>query len=176
VGNICLDGTKIEANASRHSALSHGHIEKRESQLKVEVQELLALAAKADQADVPSGVSLPEELKRCEDWLAAMAAAKAKLVARAKERYQREKADYEEKMARRAAREETTGKEAGGKPPKAAEPGPRDGDQINLTDEESRIMPAGGRWRLRTGVQRPGGGGCGNDADRRHRGYASAQR
>ena len=28
LGTICLDGTKIHANASRHSALSHGHIEK----------------------------------------------------------------------------------------------------------------------------------------------------
>jgi transposase len=51
VGNICLDGTKMEANASRHSALSHGYIEKLEVQLKAEVQELLALAEKADQAD-----------------------------------------------------------------------------------------------------------------------------
>ena len=50
------------------------------------------------------GVSLPEELKRSEDRLAAMAAAKAKLVARAEERDQREKAEYDEKMARRAAR------------------------------------------------------------------------
>jgi hypothetical protein len=59
VGNICLDGTKMEANASRHSALSHGHIEKLEVQLKAEVQELLALAEKADQADLPTGVSCP---------------------------------------------------------------------------------------------------------------------
>ena len=144
VGDICLDGTKIEANASRHSALSHGHIEKLEAQLKAEVQELLALAEQADQADIPNGVSLPEELKRREDRLAAMAAAKATIVARAKERYQREKAEYDEKIARRAAREEATGKKAGGKPPKAPEPGPRDKDQINLTDEESRIMPVAG--------------------------------
>ena len=144
VGNICLDGTKIEANASRHSALSHGHIEKLEAQLKAEVQELLALAEQADQADLPNGASLPEELKRREDRLAAMAAAKAKIVARAKERYQREKAAYDEKIARRAAREEASGKKAGGKPPKAPEHGPRDGDQINLTDEESRIMPVAG--------------------------------
>ena len=47
-------------------------------------------------------------------------------------------------MARRAAREEATGKKPGGKPPKAPEPGPRDSDQINLTDEESRIMPVAG--------------------------------
>ncbi len=73
LGNVCLDGTKIEANASQHSALSHGHIEKLEAQLKAEVQELFALAEQADQADVPDGVSLPEEIKRREDRLAAMA-------------------------------------------------------------------------------------------------------
>ena len=144
VGNICLDGTKMEANASRHTALSHGHIEKLEVQLKAEVQELLALAEKADQADLPTGVKLPEELKRREDRLVAMAAAKATIAARAKERYQREKAEYDEKIARRATKGEATGKKLGGKPPKAPEPGARASDQVNLTDEESRIMPVAG--------------------------------
>jgi len=141
LGTVCLDGTKVHANASRHSALSHGHIEKLEVQLKAEVQELFALAEQADQTDIPDGVSLPEELKRREDRLAAMAAAKVKIAARAEERYQREKAEYDEKMTRRAAKEKDSGKKPGGKPPKAPEPGPKDSDQINLTDEESRIMP-----------------------------------
>lgn len=144
LGNVCLDGTKIHANASRHSALSHGHIEKLEVQLKAEVQELLALAEQADRADVPDGVSLPEEIRRREDRLAAMAAAKAKIAARAEERYAREKAEYDEKMTRRAAREKDSGKKPGGKPPKAPTPGPKDSDQVNLTDEESRIMPVAG--------------------------------
>ena len=108
------------------------------------MQELFSLAEQADQADVPDGVSLPEEIKRREDRLAAMAVAKAKIAARAEERYQREKAEYDEKMARRAAKEEAAGKKLGGKPPKAPEPGARDSDQINLTDEESRIMPVAG--------------------------------
>ncbi|WP_298159924.1 transposase, partial [Ferrovum sp.] len=63
LGTVCLDGTKIKANASRHSALSHGHIEKIEGQLRVEVQELLALAEREDQADLPDGINLPEEIK-----------------------------------------------------------------------------------------------------------------
>src|SRR5271163_1837039 len=61
LGTVCLDGTKLHANASRHSALSHGHIEKLEVQIKAEVQELLALAEQADRADVPDGVTLPDE-------------------------------------------------------------------------------------------------------------------
>jgi len=144
LGTICLDGTKMHANASRHSALSHGHIRTLEVQLKAEVQELLALAEQADQADVPDGICLPEEIRRREDRLAAMATAKAKIAARADERYKREKAEYDAKMATRAAKEQDTGKKPGGKPPKAPEPGARDSDQINLTDEASRIMPLSG--------------------------------
>ena len=144
LGNVCLDGTKVHANASRHSALSHGHIEKLEIQLKAEVQELLALAENTDQADVPDGVDLPAEIRRREDRLAAMAEAKAKIAARAEERYQREKAEYDAKLAKRAEKEKTTGKKPGGKPPTAPTPGPKDNDQINLSDEESRIMPVSG--------------------------------
>ena len=55
LGNVCLDETKIHTNASRHSALSHGHIEKLEGRLKAKVQELLALAEQAGQADGPDG-------------------------------------------------------------------------------------------------------------------------
>ena len=144
LGNVCLDGTKIQANASRHSALSHGHIEKLETQLQAEVQELLALAEKTDQADVPDGIDLPAEIRRCEDRLAAMADAKTKIAARAEERYQREKAEYDAKLTKRTEKEKTTGKKPGGKPPAAPRPGPKDSDQINLTDEESRMMPVSG--------------------------------
>lgn len=144
VGTVCLDGTKIHANASRHSALSYGHIGKLEEQLKAEVQELLALADQADRSDVPDGVNLPAELKRCEDRLAVMATAKAKLEARAAERYAREQAEHDEKMAARAEKEKSTGKKLSGQAPAAPQPGPKDSDQINLTDEESRIMPVAG--------------------------------
>ena len=71
LGTVALDGTKLHANASRHNALSHGHIVKLETQLKAEVQELLALAEQADQSDLPDGVNLPEEIKRREDRLDA---------------------------------------------------------------------------------------------------------
>jgi transposase len=118
-GSVSLDGTKIHANASRHSALSYGHAEAIEAQLKVEVQQLLALAEEADGVNVPDGMSLPEELQRREDRLAAIADAKAKIEARAAERFAREQADYEAKLAARAQRAATTGKHPGGKPPKA---------------------------------------------------------
>ncbi len=139
-GSVSLDGTKIHANASRHSALSYVHAEKIEAQLKAEVQELLALAEAADQSEVPDGVKLPDEIKRREDRLAA----KAKIEARAQERFEREQGEYEAKLAQRATKEEATGKKPGGKPPKPPESGPRADDQINLTDEASRIMKVAG--------------------------------
>jgi transposase/IS5 family transposase len=143
-GTVSLDGTKIHANASRHSALSYGHAEKIEAHLKAEVQELLALAEAADQSSVPDGVSLPDEIKRREDRLAAIATARIKIEARAKERYEQAQAEHEGKMAARAKKEAETGKKLGGKPPKPPEVGPCAGDQINLTDEESRIMKVAG--------------------------------
>ena len=144
MGLVCLDGTKIAANASRHSALSHGHIVKIEEQLKREVQELLALAEQADTASIPDGLSLPEELQRRETRLAAMAAAKAKIEARAAQRHDSERAAFDDKIKQRQAKEAATGKKPGGRPPKPPAPGARASDQINLTDEESRIMPVSG--------------------------------
>ncbi len=144
LGTVCLDGTKIHANASRHSALSHGHIIKLEAQLKQEVQELLALAEQADTANIPDGMSLPKELKLREDRLVAMAAAKAKIAARAAQRYAREKAEFDEKVSQREAKEKQSGKKPRGNAPTAPEPGAKDSDQINLTDEESRIMKVSG--------------------------------
>ena len=143
VGRVCLDGTKIHANASKHQALSHGHIEQMERHLKAEVQELFALAEQADQAGIPEGVNLPEEIQRRADRLAVMAAAKAKIAERAQARYAKEKSHYDAKMAHRAERE-ALGQKPRGKAPQAPDPVPKAQDQINLTDEESRIMPVSG--------------------------------
>ncbi|MDA8396297.1 MAG: IS1182 family transposase [Actinomycetota bacterium] len=145
-GTVSLDGTKVHANASRHRALSYGHAEKIEAKLEAEVQELMKLAEKADQTAVPDGVNLPDEIKRREDRLVAIRDAKAKLEARAKERFEREKAEYDAKMAARAQKERRSGKKPGGKDPDPPASGPRAQDQINLTDEESRIMPAHGAF------------------------------
>src|SRR5712675_2747037 len=77
LGTVGLDGTKIHANASRHSALSYEHAGKIEAQLKAEVAELLARAEAADHAEVVDGMSIPDELARREQRLAAIARAKA---------------------------------------------------------------------------------------------------
>ena len=144
MGTVALDGTKIHANASRHSALSYEHAGKIEEQLKAEVADLMARAEAADQADVADGMSIPDELARREERLAKLAEARAKIEARAKERFEREAAEHSAKLAAREAKTEATGKKPGGKPPKPPVEGPQPTDQINLTDEDSRIMPVAG--------------------------------
>src|SRR5450631_857467 len=144
LGTVGLDGTKIHANASRHSALSYEHAGTIEAQLKAEVADLMAKAEAADQADIPDGFSIPEELSRREERLRKLSEARGKIEARAKERHAREQAEHEAKLAARKAREESSGKKTGGKPPSPPAPGALPTDQINLTDEESRIMPVAG--------------------------------
>ncbi len=123
LGTVALDGTKVHANASRHSALSYGHAENIEAQLQAEVKELLVRAEAADAEPLPEGLNIPEELARREVRLQAISEAKVKA--------------REEKHRR-------TGKKPRGGPPAPPTPGPWARDQVNLTDPDSRIMPAPG--------------------------------
>lgn len=144
LGTVALDGTKVHANASRHSALSYGHAKKIEKQLKREVQQLLRLAEQADGVNTPDGMSIPEELERRELRLAAIAEAKAKIEARAEERLERDQAEHQGKLAARAEQEKRTGRKPRGRPPEPPTGGVKDKDQVNLTDEDSRIMRVAG--------------------------------
>lgn len=144
VGKISLDGTKVKANASKHRALSWEHAGKLERQLRAEVAELMRQAEQADAEPPPDGMDLPDEIARRQQRLAAIARAKAEIERRAAERYAEEKQAYDENLAQRRAKEQKTGKKPRGQKPKPPEPGPRKSDQVNLTDEESRIMPTSG--------------------------------
>jgi hypothetical protein len=145
LGKVSLDGTKIKANASKHQALSWKYANELEAQLEAEVAELLRQAEEADSSEAPpDGLDLPAELARRKERLAAIARAKAEIERRAAERHAREQAEYEHKLAERKAKEQNTGRKRQGKEPKPPEPGPRDKDQVNLTDDESRIMPVPG--------------------------------
>jgi transposase len=144
IGSVSLDGTKVKANASKHKAMSYGHACKVEHQLKEEVAELLKKAEAADKADIPDGMSVPEELTRRTKRLKAIAEAKAEIERRAAERYAAQKETYDKKLAERSAKQQQSGKKPRGKEPKPPVAGPTAKDQVNLTDEESRIMPASG--------------------------------
>lgn len=144
LGNIALDGSKIKANASKHSALSYGHIKQLEQQLQEEVAKLMALAEQADNEQIPDGMNLPEEIALRSERIKAIASARAKIEKRADERYEQEQAEYQAKLEKREAKSRESGKPPRGKPPAPPQAGARDNDQINLTDEESRIMPVSG--------------------------------
>ena len=143
LGRVSLDGTKVKANASKHSALSWGHIQKLEARLREEVDELMQLAEEADGREETEGMDIPAELARREARLKAIDQAKQKLVERAAERQAAEHAEYEGKVAKRQAQRKR-GNKPKGREPKPPRGGIRDQDQINLTDEDSRIMPVSG--------------------------------
>ena len=140
LGTISLDGTKVHADASKRNAVSYKRLRELEAQLRTEVEELFALGEQSEQPEVPDGLVVREEIGRREDRLVRLAEAKAVLEARAEERAAAEQAEYEAKLAQRVERERTTGRRPGGRPPTPPVPGPRDGDQYNFTDPESRIM------------------------------------
>ncbi len=145
LGKISLDGSKVHANASKHRALSWGHANKIEKQLRAEVNRLLQLAEAADEADQPDGMNLPDELARREDRLAAIAKTKAAIKQRAVERDQQAQKEYEQKLTERRERENKRGqKSRGPEPQPPSDKGPQAKDQVNLTDGESRIMPVSG--------------------------------
>jgi transposase len=121
VGRVALDGTKVKASASKHKAMSYDRMLEKEKQLKVDVKRLLEQAEAADAEEDAlygkdrTGDELPAELERRETRLKKIKEAKRAL---------------EERARQKAVAE--------GKEPKQAEP--KDKDQYNFTDPESRIM------------------------------------
>ncbi len=140
VGEVSIDGSKGNANASKHKAMSWKRACQLEDQLSEEVAELMDKAEQAD-SQVVDGQSLPEEIARRTERLEKIRQAKAMIEQRASERYEEEKAAHDQKMADRAEKEKRTGKKTPGRPPSPPESGPRESDQVNFTDSESRIMP-----------------------------------
>ena len=170
LGTVALDGTKIHANASRHSALSYEHAGKVEAQLKAEVADLLAKAEAADQADIPDGMSIPAELARREVRLRKLAEARAKIEARARERFVREQTEYEAKLAARAAKHAPakagdSGDRQEAQWPRAAAAGRcATAERSDQSDRRGKPDHAGGRRRFRAVLQRAGGGDRGQPA------------
>ncbi len=141
LGTVSLDGTKVHASASRHKAMSYGYAKRLQAKLKAEMAALLKRAEVANARDLPDGLSIPEELARREQRLAAIAEAKRKIEARVKAEAE---AAYAAKVAAREQRAKKTGKRPRGRPPTPPSGTPSDKDQVNFTDEDSRIMPVPG--------------------------------
>jgi len=142
LGNISLDGSKIHADASKSQAVSYGRLIELEAGLRAEVGKLIEWGEQADQGDIrlPEDLVVQDEITLRKERLENLAQAKAVLEARAKERYAVEKAEYDEKVREREAKARKRRKRPRGREPKPPEAGPRDKDQYNFTDPESRIM------------------------------------
>ncbi len=163
MGKVSLDGTKIQANASKHKALSWEYAERLEKQLKEEIAKLMEMAGNAD-AEETCELDLPAEIERREDRLKALREAKQAIRDRAAQRHEREqserkaagesraeppsrpKEERSEEPAKEPARLQSGDPLAHGKEERSEEPAeepppePRAKDQVNLTDPESRIM------------------------------------
>jgi transposase len=148
LGHVALDGTKVQANASKHKAMSYGRMEEAERRLHDEVRRLLEEAERVDAAEDAEygrgrpGDELPAELARRETRVAKIRAAKAALEQQAREDAARRADEARTKLA---AREQRVGSAKGGIPqipnPDTARPRPE--AQYNFTDPESRIMVDG---------------------------------
>jgi transposase len=139
---VSVDGSKVLANASKHSAVSYERAGEMIEQLELEVQQLMEKAEQADATPLQEGLTIPEEITRRQERKAALAKARAEIEARAQARYALDLAEHQKKMEERQAREEQ-GPKMGGKPPTPPSPEPGPKDQYNFTDPESRIMKAG---------------------------------
>jgi len=139
---VAIDGTKILANASKHAAVSYGHAGEKLRELDLEIAELMKKAEQADATPLDDGLSIPEELQRRAGRKAKLAAARAEMEVRALARVEQERAEYERKKAAREA-QRTAGKKPRGQQPPPPSGTPEAKDQVNFTDEESRIMKAG---------------------------------
>ena len=145
LSHVALDGTKVQANASKHKAMSYARMSDAERQLEQEVQALLDQAEQADAAEAAQygpghrGDDLPGELARRASRLAKIRAAKSVLEQQAREEAARA---AEEGRAKVAAREQRVGSAKGGVPkvPDPAQAQPDPGAQYNFTDPASRIM------------------------------------
>lgn len=144
VGKVSLDGTKIKANASKHKALSYKHAKQLQKQLEDEVASLMAQAKEIDTKDENTGMNIPQEIERREDRLKVIKSAISKIETRADDRYKKDKKEYDEKIKHREGKEKLTGKKTKGRSPKPPQSTPNDKDQVNLTDDESKIMPVSG--------------------------------
>ena len=140
VGNIFIDGSKIQANASKHKAMSYQRIKQLEQKLACEIEQLLELAEQQDQKEAEDSIDFPEEIKRREERLAKIGEAKRVIEERRKEAYKEEKEAFDQKQDARKKYEERTGKKPRGRKPKEPSVEPDDSDQYNFTDPESRIM------------------------------------
>lgn len=135
VGVVSVDGTKMDANASKRRSIRYDRAKALREKLQADIAELLEQAESADNTQGIDEQALPKALARREALEAALSEAQSRLEAEAKARAQAQRGEYERKVAERDSK---PGRK--GPPPKPPSETPRDKDQTNLTDPDSRLM------------------------------------
>src|ERR1700693_3393537 len=143
LGNMAIDGTKIQGNASRHKAMSYGYMNKEEQRLRAEIDALLQQAQTQDATEDAAlgsrrGDELPEELRRREGRLAVIRAAQQRLEEQARAEAEAERQRRQEAEAER----QRTGQKRRGKEAGPIQETPADKAQTNFTDPELKMMKA----------------------------------
>ena len=131
LGTIAVDGTKVKANASRHKAMSYGHMLKTEAELKAQIAVLLDKAKAADAAEKNEPeLDVPAEIARRQDRLQAIQEARLRL-------------EQRQRQAELERGRDPDDPPRGGryKRPFGV---PEDKAQENFTDPDSRIMKRSG--------------------------------
>jgi transposase len=142
VGAISVDGTKIQANASKHAAVSYQRAGEMIEQLELEVKEVMERAEQAEAKESQETLDIPAELARRDKRVAALKHAREMIEKRAKELAAAQQPEFEAKQAALQAQRDA------GKKPRGKEPSPPSAQadpkaQYNFTDPDSRIMKAG---------------------------------
>jgi transposase len=162
LGNIAIDGTKIQGNASRHKAMSYGYMKKEEERLRAEIDALLQQAKSQDATEEAAlgsrrGDELPKELRRREDRLAVIGAAKQRLEEQARAEAEAERQRRQEAEAER----QRNGQKRRGQEPGPISETPDDKAQTNFTDPELKIMKANNKgWDYCGNAQASVDGAC----------------
>ena len=134
LGTVSVDGTKIDANASKIRSVRYDRAQRLREKLAADIAELTAKAEAADAEDIDSQ-ALPAEIARREGLKVKLDAACARLEAEAKAQAEGQRPQYE---AKRAAYEAKKGRR--GRPPKPPDETPPPDRQSNLTDPDSQLM------------------------------------
>ena len=130
LGHVAIDGTKIEANASKHKAMSYGRMKLVEKELEGVVRGWFENAEEQDQredeayGEEHTGDEMPDWVANKQKRLQKIREAKAALEAEAKQE----------------AKERDEIKARGRKPKHSADGTPGDKSQRNFTDPDSKIL------------------------------------
>lgn len=134
LGTVSIDGTKIDANASKIRSVRYDRARALREKLAADIAELTAKAEAADAEDIDPQ-ALPAEIARREALKAKLDAACARLEAEAKAAAEAERPQYDAKKAVYDAK-----KGRRGRPPKPPDETPPPDRQSNLTDPDSQLM------------------------------------